>query len=527
MRILIVDDDAAIIESIRESINWKKLGISQIETAYNADRAKRILVEKEIDIVISDIEMPMESGLDLLRWYREHEMKGKFLLLTCHENFHYATAAVNLHAEEYLMKPFNVGMMEMVLQKLIVNIRREKDAEKSREYGEWVRNNLREVRLTFWNNLFSGRISQTEKDIARELEERKSDLDREGDYHLVITRVTNLEQDMDTYGRSLVLFILENFHSEMLCGTPENDCVTCYDSGDSCIYVTVCADREEEELRRQSTDLIQKCGSLLSCTLTCCISPCCQIRDFYKIYHRIREKLESNMVYYGEAFLESQVPDYREEHRPVLDMRIMNDFLENKDKKGFLSYLKKELDVRTRLKILDGEILQTIRQEIQQAVYVYLAKRGIQISLLLGDEVSRQIERKSEQSVLDLMRWANYLLGRAFDYEEEIRRSASIIDKINLYIHEHYKENIGRNEIGAAFFLVPEYLAKMYKKKTGQNLKDYINEYRLEQARSLLINKEMKVSDVAAEVGFDNFSYFSTLFKKSTGLTPNEYRKKS
>ena len=92
---------------------------------------------------------------------------------------------------------------------------------------------------------------------------------------------------------------------------------------------------------------------------------------------------------------------------------------------------------------------------------------------------------------------------------------------------EHYRENIGRNEISAEFYLAPEYLAKMYKRQTGISLKDYINEYRIKQAKLLLEKEEMQISDVAETVGFDNFTYFSTLFKKYTGMSPNSYRKKS
>ncbi|MBQ1310903.1 MAG: helix-turn-helix transcriptional regulator, partial [Blautia sp.] len=88
-----------------------------------------------------------------------------------------------------------------------------------------------------------------------------------------------------------------------------------------------------------------------------------------------------------------------------------------------------------------------------------------------------------------------------------------------------YSEEIGRNEIGAAFYLVPEYVAKLYKKKTGKALKDAINDYRLTRAKTLLMTSDRKVSEIAQEVGFDNFSYFSTLFKKSMGMTPNEFRK--
>ena len=67
-------------------------------------------------------------------------------------------------------------------------------------------------------------------------------------------------------------------------------------------------------------------------------------------------------------------------------------------------------------------------------------------------------------------------------------------------MEENYKEDIGRNEIGAYFCFTPEYLAKIYKKKTGKNLKDYINEYRIEKAKELLCGEGVRVSDVAAEV---------------------------
>ena len=190
-----------------------------------------------------------------------------------------------------------------------------------------------------------------------------------------------------------------------------------------------------------------------------------------------------------------------------------------------MDFLKKELNAKVRMNILDGKMLVQIRQEIQQSVYVHLAQKGILASLLLSDETSVQMAARASQSVIDMIRWGNYLLSRVFEYEEEVEKAQTIVDKIHYYIQEHYKENIGRNEISSQFYLAPEYLSKMYKKKTGKKLKDFINEYRLEQAKILLKNKKLRISDVAVEVGFDNFSYFSTLFKKSTGMTANEYRK--
>lgn len=526
MRVLIVDDDSAITEALSGSVNWEKIGIAEVETANSAERARKILEAQGADIIICDIEMPKETGLDLLKWYREENMDGKFLFLTSHESFYYATEAIKLHAEEYLMKPFKVDMMEMVLQKLIRSLKQEREIRRGSEYGKWVIGNMREVRLAFWSNLLAGRIPNTQENIVQELEKRKIEFAIDEPFRLVVSGVTNMEQDINAYGRSMVQFILENLHSELLCGRPENDSVVYFEQKNNCIFAALCEEQTETDLMEKCRDLIKKCGALLSSTITCCISVSCRITDFYEVYHRNLDVLSSNIVYYGDAFTEKQAFAYNVQGIPVMQMDIMDEYLEKRDKKGFLDYLKKELEGKERQRVLSGEMLKSIQQEVQQAVYAYLAKKGIQISLLLGDDVSVKLSEKAGQSVLDMMRWENYLLGRVFEYEEEVQKSQTIIEKINDYIHEHYKENIGRNEIGAQFFLVPEYLAKMYKKKTGQNLKDYINGYRLQQAKRLLNNQEMKVSDVASEVGFDNFSYFSTLFKKEYDMTPNEYRKR-
>lgn len=525
MRVLVVDDDMAVVEVIGTSVNWNKMGINDVQTAYNADKAKQILRSMPVDIVISDIEMPMESGLDLLKWYREEHISGKFLLLTCHESFHYATEAIKYHAEEYLMKPFNVEMMEMVLQKLVKEIKVEQKNAENSQYGEWVRKNKHEVNLIFWNSVFSGRLVLTEENLHKELTDRHLSIDLGRKYYLVVSRITNLETDLSQYKREMILFIYENIHSEILNGMPENEKVVYFEQQGIFYFVTVCDEQEEPVLKQKCDELIRRSAGLLSSTVTCCISNPCKISEMYSAFHRVEAIMENDIVYYGKTFGENQVVQIATEYQPALQLSVMDEYLNQKNKIGFMDYLKKELNKKVNQRILDGETLKSIRDEIQQAVYAHLAREGIQITFILGDAMSLQIAEKANRSVLDMMRWVNYLLERIFEYEKKVQKPQSIIDEINQYIHEHYWEDIGRNEIGAQFYLVPEYLAKMYKKKTGKNLKDYINEYRLEQAGKLLNNYEMMVSDVAVKVGFDNFSYFSTLFKKYHGMTPNEYRK--
>ncbi len=142
-------------------------------------------------------------------------------------------------------------------------------------------------------------------------------------------------------------------------------------------------------------------------------------------------------MFYGEAFTETEAIDRSLENQPVLQLTQLQKMLEEKDENGFLNYLKRELDSKTKQKILDEEMLKRIRAEVQQAVYAYLAQRGIQISLLLGDAAFAQLSEKAGQSVMDMMRWEKYLLERAFTYEEEVQKSQSLIEKINAYIREH------------------------------------------------------------------------------------------
>ena len=94
MKVLIVDDDIATVDVVEKTVRWDTLDIDDVYTAYNIKDAKQIVTENKIDIVISDIEMPQGSGIELLEWFRQEDFDGEFLLLTCHESFDYATNAM-------------------------------------------------------------------------------------------------------------------------------------------------------------------------------------------------------------------------------------------------------------------------------------------------------------------------------------------------------------------------------------------------------------------------------------------------
>ncbi len=525
MQVLIVDDDMATVDVIQNTVNWKMLEVSRVYTAYNISSAKKILLENPIDVIISDIEMPQGSGLDLLEWFREQELPGKFLLLTCHESFDYATYAIKYHASEYLLKPFDVNVMEAALKKIIQKIREERLLLENSELGKWAKQNQKQLLLTFWNQLLSGHISEKEQAIREEISDRRLRINADASYQLVITKISNLEKEKEKMNPDLMLFVMENIHSEILCGNPDNNSVVSMDYKGYYIFASICEVKADSRLEEKCEDLRRNFKQIFSADITICISRKCHITEFYQVFHHDINLIEGNVGAYGTCFKEEDSADIERTAQTVLELEKLITFLENKRKMEFLSYLKTQLSDREYRKILNEHVLRQAKEEIQQSLYIYLAKKEIPAAGLFSNENLSILCQKASQSVIDMIRWVSFLLDCTFEYEENVQKQYTLGEKIHQYIKEHYKEDIGRNELAEEFHLAPEYLSKTYKKQMGVNLKDTIAECRIEEAKRLLERGE-RVSDVAEEVGFDNFTYFSTMFKKYTGITPNQYRKK-
>ena len=530
MRVLIVDDDRATVDVIRDTVHWDSLEVSDVFTAYNIKEAKKILTAEQIDIVISDIEMPQGSGIDLLEWYRVQELDGEFLLLTCHESFDYAKHAMQLHAFEYLLKPFDVNVMEATLRKSIRDIIEKRSIKETSELGKWAKENTARLYNNFWTDIFSAKVTPSAEEIRNEINKRHLDIDTEGLYHLVVSRVSDTARDREKINTNLILFILENIHMEALLGDPQGTNVASIEVGGGIIVASVIPATKDgkavspKEIQTKCERLIEDQKKILSSTMTCCIGKSVHIYEFYETFQRLLNLMEVNVSYYGKAFYEEDASKNSDTSGVSLDTEKLESLLSKQQKMEFMSALKDLLNEKMKSNALTDAALNKIEKEVQQVVYTYLGKKQIAVAGLLEDENLNNLEKRATQSVLDMIRWANYLLDATFEHEKTVKKSFTLSDKINNYIHEHYKEPIGRNEIAEVMFLAPEYLSKVYKKETGVTLNEAIATYRVEQAK-ILLDRGERVSDVAEKVGFDNFTYFSTTFKKVVGVSPTQYKK--
>lgn len=107
----------------------------------------------------------------------------------------------------------------------------------------------------------------------------------------------------------------------------------------------------------------------------------------------------------------------------------------------------------------------------------------------------------------------------------ERERQRSVIDRIHRYIGENLSGQMTLTDIAEHVHMNPSYLSRFYKKSCGENLFDYIAAARVEKAKALLAGKQLSVSGVAERVGFSSMGYFSSVFKKRVGMSPQEYKR--
>lgn len=127
--ILIVDDEYITIEGLKEYIDWEKCGVDKIFTALSAKRAKEIIESQQIDILVTDIEMPGDSGIDLLRWLNEQYKNPVCIFLTSHADFSYAKEAVRQKAFLYLLKPSPLEEMEEAIRQAMQEAKKRKQEQ--------------------------------------------------------------------------------------------------------------------------------------------------------------------------------------------------------------------------------------------------------------------------------------------------------------------------------------------------------------------------------------------------------------
>lgn len=127
--VLLVDDEELALLGMENGVNWEALSVATLHKAGSMKSAMRLLSLRPVDLMISDIEMPGGSGLELIRWTRENCPQVVCIFYTCHAQFSYCQDAIRLGAFDYVLKPIPYGERESVIRKGLLSAQKTKKAK--------------------------------------------------------------------------------------------------------------------------------------------------------------------------------------------------------------------------------------------------------------------------------------------------------------------------------------------------------------------------------------------------------------
>lgn len=121
-------------------------------------------------------------------------------------------------------------------------------------------------------------------------------------------------------------------------------------------------------------------------------------------------------------------------------------------------------------------------------------------------------------------KFAEYVVEAVMKCKQEQEASQDTVMKVIRYIEQNYTKTITKDELESISYMNINYLSRQFKARTGKSLHNYLVNYRLDKAVEFLREGKYSISDIAMMVGYDNFSYFSRLFKEKKGCSPKEYK---
>ena len=172
MNILIVDDEQLAIQGMLDGINWDMLGFDKLLTANSYTEAVNIIKNTYIDIMVSDIDMPGESGLKLIEYVNEHSQNTECIILTCHDEFDYARTAVGLNCLEYLLKPIRYQKLTEIILRAKEKVEARRQNEQMKQYGQQYIQALSQETKGDTANALENAVSYIDQHLAEELSVR-------------------------------------------------------------------------------------------------------------------------------------------------------------------------------------------------------------------------------------------------------------------------------------------------------------------------------------------------------------------
>ena len=528
-RLILVDDEAEVREGMLRRIDWEAGGFSIAGEAENGRDALELVERDPPDVVITDISMPVMDGMELGRALRERFPLVKVVFLTGFDEFAYAQQAVQMQAEDYLLKPVTAA----AVLELLGRLRAKLDAEAS--HLEDVRKlraawnlSVPLLRDKFLSALFRKPLVREWADRARTL-----GVPLEAQGYLVAA----LAVDESGLGGS-------EFH----------------DDPDLALYAVLNLSNELTERHMAHHAVLDEDRVLLLFLLPTAV-PDAAFAQVWTALESIRVSVERYLRFTvsigvgGMADAPGHIHRSAAEALRALEYRVIHGanrilYIHDMESSGAdLIQIGADQTNALRLAVKVGE-----REGIRQAVGAFFkpfesaapSLAGVQAWLLglLGQIVGIAAELGVAMDAV-LPAGHTWLTPLSLETMQEIRtwlttvceglgaRASGqrqtgvrqLVEQAKECVRTRYADpELSVPTVAATLHVSPSYFSALFKKETGETFLNHLVKVRMDAARELLGTTDMKTADIAERVGYPDPHYFSYFFKKNMGISPKEYR---
>ena len=524
--LLIVDDEDLIRSAVSTIIDWKSLGFSRILEADNGLAALEICRKNDVDLVLTDIVMPFMDGLALSEALKIEFPDIHVVILSGHEDFEYAKQSVDLGVMNYILKPVGASSLYSKMKEICKKLHLEKS---EKQYISNMKSQLHQS-IPIMQEKFLYVLVCTEYGKRNDIQEKIKAL--ELPLHSSQYIIGIVETDMsfvDNADVELYLFITKNIVMDII---GHEHCLF-DDNTNQIIIVFNVAEIADDALHiiYDTLQVIQmSVADVLKVNITCSegslVHDLCDLhRSYLEALTALdcRYSLGSNRVYY--------INDL-----DFIEKSFFYPFDGIKDLINSVKFLTQQ-DIERSMKVICGDLLTSKNLSSPNIKMVFIE---IISNLLKELSSSKQVsdnvwnmgfslfnQLESMKSVDEV---ARNLLNFSIRVSEELHKLQSdscqlIIQRAKEYIENNYMDEAVSLSTAAENVVVSTgYLSVLFKKETGVNFVDYLTNIRMEKAKNLLKNTEMKAYEIAYAIGYSNPHYFSISFKKYSGMTPSEYK---
>lgn len=530
MTVLIVDDQIHVVSGLICGIHWNEIGIQRVLKAYNAHEAKEHLKHFDIDIVLCDIEMPVENGLNLCAWSKKMGFPAEFIFLTAHADFVYAKEAIRLGGFDYVLQPARYEDVEQVILKAKSHVMMQKRMSVMEHCNDMFQKQKDVLMDGLCRSWLSGEVTDWEQ-IKRNLNNLGVMINDAADAWCALISISEKSSVMQEWEESLVAYALHNILQELLRPYAYNCLCRQVKEGE---YILLLYAEEEgcivaESLNNLLEMLRQQFIKHYEQDFSCYIMQCENLGKLSEIYGMLEEMKSDNVETVNGIFRDSK--RVRSALEKIQLSKIVTEWeklLTNKLYDSFAADAREQLLNLCQKKNMDAEILNRYYQEFMRVVYLHASAEGCTAQDIFRSKDDLENACTAYTSVKKMEWLIEYVHAFFNEFGATNEQRKTQIDSIFQYIRTHLDENIKRTEVAEAVHLNPNYVSRLFKNTVGISLKEYILQEKMNLAARFVRETDLPINVIAMKVGYDNFSLFTQSYKKLCGgLTPVEDRKRN